>query len=249
MTKKSLSVIGVLIVVLGIVYLSLPNQQEQLLHDMVELDRNYIPALSLTSQGKLEPSKVAMEKLIPVWREFKNKYHFMERHDVLWKRDMDKVNNFIDSAYAIVKNGHDLNDAHEELEKIRFIMMGARDRNHIDYYVDKLNRFHEPMENLVLAVKGKNADKLTEQTVVSMRSELKTAQYLWEKVVNSQFIKEEFGFDESQAKKLARLKETESMALIALEEALDSGNKTAIIQAAKAIKPPYAKMYMMFGGL
>lgn len=249
MTKKSLSTIGVLIVVLGIVYLSLPNQQEQLFHDMVVLDRHYIPVLSLTSQGKLEQSKEAMKKLIPVWRDFEKKYRSMEKHDALWKRDMDKVNNYINSAITIVNNGDDLNDAHENLEKVRFVMMEARDRNHIDYYIDKLNRFHEPMENLVLAVKGKKADELAEQTIVSMRSELKTAQYLWDMVVKSPFEKKEFGFDESQAKELARLEAEESVALVNLEEALASGNKPAIIQAGRAIKSPYAKMYMMFGGL
>jgi len=249
MGKKSWIGLGLLVVLLGAIYVGLPNAGDKLIHDMVELDRNYIPALAMTTQGKLQASQKAMAKLMPAWQDFMKEHQDMERHDADWNRDVSKISEHINAANELVKSGTNLNEAHEELEQVRMVLMAARERNHIDYFIDTLVRFHEPMETLVLSVKGKKPVELEDATIVSMRSELKTAEYLWEQVINSPFKKDIFGFSQQQANALANLKQMESEALSSLEQALAGGDKATIIKAGMAIKPPFAKMYMMFGAL
>ena len=220
-----------------------------LVKDMVALDRQYIAALALTSQQKLKPAADAMARLLPLWKSFNYKHSNMVKKDTAWKTDMVKIDHYIQAANKIVKTGKNLIDAHEELEQVRIVMMHARERLHIDYFIDHLTRFHVPMETLVLTVKGKSASDISSETVAKMKTELKMAKSLWQKVIQAEVDKNLFGFSDEKANMVKGLKLKETEALARLETALAAGNHDVIIKAGVAIKPPFAKMFMLFGAL
>jgi hypothetical protein len=168
-------------------------------------------------------------------------------HDDDWLSNMDEIDQHIMAAAKIVNSGGDLAEAHEELEPVRVLMMEARERNQIEYFLDSLTRFHEPMETLALSVKGKNPEQLDDATVVNMRSVVDTATYLWKKVLETPLHPKVFGLDDDKVKQVRALEAKETDALENLRIRLSGNNKQEIIKAAKSIKPPFATLYLLFG--
>lgn len=247
MRKKSIIIIGLVLVLLAVVYIAIPNKRDSLIHDMVELDQYYIPVLAYTSQDKPRAARSAMDRLLPLWSEFRQDHRGQGRRDSEWAQDMEKLDGYIQHADELISDGKELQKAHDSLEHVRIILMNARDRNHIDYYIDHLTRYHEPMETLVLSVKGKSPDELSDETIASMRSQLGTAQYLWKQLEQAEFDRTVYEFSEAKARELKALVSKETQSLSNLQEALDSMQRPAIIKAGLALKPPFAKAFMMFG--
>src|SRR4030067_2184222 len=94
--------------------------------DTAVFDKAYVPALFLTGQGKVEESKLSTKFLKEDWTAFKKKYYSAQPNDVQWKKDMDKVEDLIMAADKTVAAGKDLPGAHEDLEGVRMILLGAR---------------------------------------------------------------------------------------------------------------------------
>lgn len=249
MNRISSTLFLALVLLSGSSSVNAATKMDTLVDDMVILDRHYIAALALTSQQKVKPASQAMARLLPLWKSFNNEHRDMAMKDANWKKDMDKIDHYIHAANKIVSSGKKLTDAHEELEHVRIIMMSARERNHIDYFIDRLTRFHEPMETLVLTVKGKSANDVSNETVTKMKSELNMVKMLWYKVIQAPLDKSLFGFSDEKVNMVKGYKLRETEALEKLGAALASGNKEAIIKSGVAIKPPFAKMFMLFGDL
>ena len=249
MNRISSTIFLILIMVSGFTSVNVSAKTDSLVKDMVAFDRQYIAALALTSQEKLKPSTQAMARLLPLWKSFNYKHRNMVKKDADWKKDMNKIDYYIHAANKIVSSGKHLIYAHNELEHVRVIMLNARVRNHIEYFIDHLTRFHEPMETLVLTVKGKSASDISSDTIAKMKSEVQTAKTLWQKVVQAPLDKHLFGFSDEKVNMVKgyQLKETEALAK--LETALAGGNNNIIISAGLAIKPSFAKMFMLFGAL
>jgi len=226
---------------------ALAHAAGNLVQDMVRFDQAYIPALAMTSDEKPEPSRVAFSALLVEWESLK-KAHFGEKSaDQEWKSDFNKVDGYIGAAGKIIARGTNLKDAHEELEHIRVVFMRLRDRNGIDYYIDHLTRFHEPMEEIVLAAKGKTESTLADKDLVLIRQTLPRAKELWHATKTAEFNGALYGFNQQKTSMLHSLVEKEQAALQHLEQALQTKNKQAIISAAVAIKPNFAKIFKSFG--
>jgi hypothetical protein len=221
--------------------------ENELVQDMVHLDQVYIPALAFTSDENLTPARASMDLLIPRWNAFRDKYYAESHSDSQWQRDYDKINDYIKAAEKIVAGGTNLKNAHEELEHIRIVFMQLRQRNSIDYYIDYLTRFHEPMEKIVLAAKGKTEATFTSQDMDEIRQALPLAKQLWRAVSNANFDASLYEFDQQKTAILSALTGKEKMALNHLEKVLKTDNKKEIIAAAVAIKPNFAKIFKQFG--
>lgn len=215
--------------------------------DMVTLDRAYIAALALTSQEKPEPSRKAMAILVPTWQAFQVKYIGANPADAQWRLDFDAVNGMIARADEIVTTGADLVAAHDELEGVRITLMELRERNGIAYYVDALTRYHEPMEAIVLAGKGKTPETLTAADLETIQAHLGEAEALWRQIQAAPFDAALFGFAPERQAALQQQVAAESEALARLRAALEAGDTAAIIQRAVAIKPAFATLFMLFG--
>lgn len=240
-------VIFVLAGVALLLQVSQVNAADDLTKDMVHLDQVYIPALAFTSEEKIAPSREAMKSLKQVWTSFKARYQENTHGDTQWKSDFDKVDSFIRAADKIVTNGKNIKDAHEELEQVRIVFMHLRERNHIEYFIDYLTRFHEPMEEIVLAAKNKNETTLSEKDIDLIRHVLPMAKELWRSTSDAKFDALTYEFNNTQAANLHSLVEKETRSLNRLEKALVNGNKKEIAEAAVSIKPNFAKIFKSFG--
>ncbi len=214
--------------------------------DMVALDRAYIPALAVTTQGSLPESQRAMEILNKQWAAFKKQHAAAKGGDKQWQKDFAEIDRMIAEANKVVAGGTDIVKAHEALEGVRFTLLAMRARSKMPYYLDALTHFHDPMEAIVLAVKDKKPDTLSDADAAKIKEALPEAEKLWAKVKLSR-VDPAFGLSTEQQQNLDKLIANETQALETLRQALAGSDKAALIKAAMAIKPAFAKIYMSFG--
>lgn len=216
-------------------------------NDMVKFDKVYIAALALTSQGKAEESRKAVQALQKEWLAFKTRHDNANPRDAQWKVDFVHVGGMIAQAADIIVSGNKVTDAHEALEHVREVMMKLRQRNRIDYFIDGLTAFHEPMETIVLAAKDKSAETLDDTDVARIRATLPLAEQAWQRVTTAKLNASEYLLNVGQVEDVIKLIALENASLKVLKEALDTGDKARIAKAAVGIKPNFAKLFMTFG--
>jgi hypothetical protein len=215
--------------------------------DSAVFDKAYIPALAVTSQNDPEKSKSAMIKVNQSWSAFSSEYRQYKSGDDAWKKGFSDIDKWITKADGIVANGSGMTEAHNALETVRVILMQLRKKHGIDYFVDYQTAFHEPMEEIFLMAKGKTPETLTQQHIDSIRSLMPSLAARWSALQNAKFDPRQFGFDNARTAKLKQLMEAENNAIDALNKAITASDKSAIIQCAAAIKPPFAQIFMLFG--
>lgn len=220
---------------------------ESLTKDFVSFDRAFIPPLSLTNQEKAEPSKKAIGILKEEWGRFKAGHYNANPKDAKWKQDLDLVASKILQAERIILSGKNLMEAHETLEEIRYAFMATRKRNGIEYYIDHLSEFHEHMEAIVHAASDTTPASFSDKEKTFIAKECAEATRIWSRTQQLPFDKELFRFDDRRESKRQELLQKEAAALKNLQNALDSGDASQIIPAAKAVRPNYAQLYMLFG--
>lgn len=216
-------------------------------HDMVKLDKVYIAALALTSQGKVAESRKAVDALQKEWQGFSDRHANAKPGDTQWKPDFDHVSGMVNEAVKIAASDRKITDAHEALEHVREVLMKLRQRNRIDYFIDSLTAFHEPMEAIVLAAKDKTADTISEADITRIRATLPLAEKAWQRAATAKLDANDYLLSPSQADDARKLIALENASLQALKDALDTGDKARIAQAAVGIKPNFAKLFMTFG--
>lgn len=214
--------------------------------DMVKLDKVYIAALALTTQGKVAESRKVMETLTKSWKNFRSAYYDANPKDRQWKADFDKVDHMIAEAAAIVVSDRKVTDAHEALEDVRMVMMKLRSRNKIEYFVDRLTGFHEPMEVIVLNAKDKTPETITDADIGRIRKMLPEAEKRWNIVMAGKLDAKTYQLDKEQFEQARKLMQVQQRALDDLKAALASGDKQKIIKTAVGIKPNFAELFMTF---
>jgi len=231
-----------------------PTQKKQMTlqtvkQDMAAFDRVYIPALSYTSLENVEASQQSMVLLVDNWKRFKAKYEHLNGNDPQWTASLDTIQTLIDGADQVVRSGNHILTAHQNyLEEIRIVFMHLRERNNIhDYFIDALTRFHQPMEDIVLAAKGKTVQTITAEDISKINNILPVALEKFEAIKQTEPDKDVFGFDEAKVSRIRQLIAQEDQALKTLKAALTKNDKAAIIQAAVGIKSNFAKLFKQFG--
>ena len=215
--------------------------------DFVAFDRAFIPPLAITNQEKVNPSRKAMKILMQNWEEFKAKYYNSNPQDPKWKEDFDRIDRQIREAAKIVKDGTDLMAAHEALEEIRTITMDLRKRNNMDYFLDPLTEFHILMETIFHTGKDNSPEDLNQGMISDLKETVSEAQALWAKIGKVPFDKDLYGFTDQMVAQMKQYHSAETKALDMVQKAIETGDKKAIIAAAKGVKDSYAQLYKMFG--
>lgn len=226
-----------------------PFLQKDILGGMVKFDEVYIPVLALTSQDKIDPSLIAMERLKRNWAEFKDMYENYYFNDIKWSNDFCSIDNLINRASIIVDSKQNLIHAHETLEGVRQILMKLRKRNNINYFIDLLTEFHEPMEKIVLKAKKLKPENFTGSDWKGFNGLSIKAKKLWKNVMNYNFNSSLFNFDRAKTIRFKDNLIAESKALNKLAGSINNKNVNTILQNAKNIKHSFAKIFMMFGDL
>lgn len=244
--KKVLAVV----VMAALCAMALPAgaQDEVLLQDMANLEKAYIPPLFYTSAQQLAPSVKSMNIYKAEWRAFANAYYNYRPDEANWKNYFDLVERAIQEADAIVASGQNLTLAHDALEHVRLTMRQLRIRNGFPKFSpDTLTAFHDPMEAIVLSVKGKTPDQIDDALIASLYDLLSSALFLWDKVEKCPLDPILWHFTDTQTSNYYQYLLSERTALEAFETALNSGDKAAIIAKGVAIKPTFVNTYTLFG--
>lgn len=238
-------------VMVGMLVLSLvaPAQawSPDVARDMAVLDRAYIPALALTSQGNVPLSRKAMTILIEQWQVFRARYSSYAATDADWRADLAYIDGQIREADGIVASGEHLSEAHEALEGIRLRLLDARQRLGLEYYVDYLTGFHGPMEDIVLSAKDKTPVGLTDADVAVITGALSRAKEAWALVGFFAPDAAVFTLTDVQVAQWTQALRLGTEILEALDRAVRAGDRAEIVRLAPALKASFSKLFMLFG--
>lgn len=219
----------------------------ELMKAMVLFDQAYIPALALTSVEQVYPSRKAYAQLMRQWREFKQTHENISQNDQRWADDLEAVEVSLRRAGKLIAEGEELKEAHEALEHIRQVMLRARERMGMDYFLDHLTRFHDPMEAIVLKCKNTPPQQLSPSDIEELEHQLRLAQRLWLKVRETEFDAKLFEFDEEREATMRQSMLLVEGAMTNLERALAVGDEKEILTAGQGLKPPFARCFKLFG--
>jgi hypothetical protein len=221
-------------------------QAAALLALTAEFDRVYIPALALTNQQRQQPSIAALARLREQAPEITRKvmavFGLQPSDSARWPT----VKTAIEAADKLAREGR-LADAHETLEPIRDLLAEDRKRLGLEYPVDKLNEFHAVMEMIVKPAVKATPEGVDQKFLGRLRESAVEASALWARVEQTSFRVPYLQLTAQEQQVLEKSIAAERAALSRLNRALRDGDRAAILQAARAIKPPFAKTYMTIG--
>jgi hypothetical protein len=217
--------------------------------EMVDFDKSYIAALALTSQAAADPAKGdaalrAMQALQAKWPAFRGGPAV--RGNPAVDAALPKIGDDIGTASRAAADAR-WSEAHEALEPVRMRMMSAREQSGIAYYPDLLTAFHEPMEAIVLAVKGKSPGSFGPNDRAEIERHLAEALARWHRVERAPLEAGPYRLTSAQLERARKLVGDERQALQRLSDAARGDDSAALIRAATGIKPAFAQLYMLFG--
>lgn len=225
-----------------------PIQVQVALPDMVAFDRAYIPALSLTNAGDAAKARKAVALLVARWQELRAKYISAPTLNPQWRADFDSINAMILTADRMMIEGKPPQEAHGVLEGVRTVLKDLRLGYNISYDLDALTQFHEPMEAITLAVKGKTAAQLTENDLATIEEQCRYADSIWQgQVARAVFDPALYQLSPETDEKLRAELKLEAGILTELKAALAGQDKARVVQSAAALKPHFATIYTLFG--
>lgn len=213
----------------------------------VEFDRVYIPALAFTNQANETRAGLAMERLSQSWNtRFAEHFRAVFAADPNWPADVDGISMAISGAVTALNKG-DSTAAHEALEPVRDALSAARERNNFSYPLDTLSHYHATMEAIVKPATGLSEESLSEEQIETFVELSKRADREWAIVEGTEFDLGLFGKTDQQAAQFDVMLRGVRRSIETLRATLGQSDMAAILEAAKAMKPPFAKTYMFFG--
>lgn len=216
------------------------------LQTFARFDEVYIPALALTKQEQAKPSRAAFRKLAERWKQIQPALAETLAGDEKWMGELAAIDEIMQVSGRQIQAGQ-FAEAHETLEAVRDLMMEARRRQGVMYPLDSLSDFHSTMEDIVKPAMLWTPAKLSSEDLAGLRELVAVADEKWRVAENTKFNLDDFQIDQAKAQQLRPLIAQVRRAISELEDALEAGDKQAIIQAARGLKPPFAKTYMFFG--
>jgi len=223
------------------------------LDDMVALDATYIPALAQTTAASQDAAAVpraraALAALQAQWPGLQQRLNMTwgPQAPKDWHQALAQAGQHIQAAAAAAAQAN-WKQAHDALEPIRTDLMAVRRAQGMDYFVDSLTAFHEPMEALALAATSTPAASLSERQRAEMAQNFAHARALWAQVERQRIDTASYGLSAARAAQLKQALADETLALARLSDALRGGDNAQLLQAAAAIKGPFARAFIAFG--
>jgi tetratricopeptide (TPR) repeat protein len=137
--------------------------------------------------------------------------------------------------------------AHTALEDVRIDLMKLRRAQGVDYFMDRLTAFHEPMEVLALAGNTLKPQDLTPVKRAEMEKTYAEARALWRSIEQNLPDPKAYRLNEAQQAQFNKGMADVTQALSRLSEALRGTDDVALLKAAATIKPPFARTFTAFG--
>ena len=201
----------------------------------------YRVALFRTNSQAQAESEQAMAQAVLAWRAIAQQFAAAPpgpyAQDAEFARTLGEVNSVLQKADEQVR-ARQLPQAHETLERVRDLLSELRQRNGVVVYSDHMNAYHEAMEHVL--TKGP-ALATGPQGPMQLMAEVGTLNHLAERLGTQapKALREHAEFAPAQQAVVASVQ--------ALRAALLAQDQAAVVKAIKALKPPYAKLFLKFG--
>jgi hypothetical protein len=110
-----------------------------------------------------------------------------------------------------------------------------------------MTKYHEPMETIVLSVKGLAPGDISDDLKAKLAVELRKAWKAWHDVENCPFDQAEWMLTDAQMLQYKNYLAMSKAQLEAFDAALNADDAAGIIKYGVAIKPPFVEAYKIFG--
>lgn len=224
------------------------------LDSSVAMDQVYIPALALTTAAQadaaaVEKARAALQRLQARWPDLRKALlqDLSGREPAqaaAARQTLARVDQHLATAAQAVAVAN-YKGAHEALEEVRVELMQARTARGLDYFVDRLTAYHEPME--VLALAGAAPQALTPARRAQLEAAFAQARALWHGIEQRPPSPQDYQLSEARTAQLRQGVTGETAALQHLSDALRDSDDAALLKAAAAVKPPFSRAFTAFG--
>ena len=240
---------------LGIACLSLAGTaRADTLDEMVDFDGLFIPALFTTGQaatdtGAAPRARAATTVLVTRWPSLRARLADAgpgAPGAAGWQQMLVELDRRISEGDARVRTDR-FAQAHESLEHVRPAMLQARRAAGIDYFVDRLVEFHDPMERLAEAAMPLRAGTMTPAGRAELVSHFARTRAGWARIEASPVDPVRHRLSPRRLEQHRRGIADETAALSRLSDALRASSDTALADALAGIKPPFIRAYTAFG--
>lgn len=229
-------------------------KDDKLEHDLIVLEKSYIPPLFFTSAMAMTPSVNSMRDLKINWARFKAEYFTYKPDFANWQTYFYDIDAAIAEADAIITNAAKLKNpallppAHDSLEKVRMVMLDLRGRNGFPKFItDKMTKYHEPMETIVLSVKGLAPAQITPELKEQLKLNLQHAWKTWSDVEKCPVDQTAWMLTDMQMTQYSSYLTMARSALESFSRAMDADDAAGIIKYGVGIKAPFVEAYKTFG--
>ena len=230
--------------------------QAAVLDNSVALDAVYIPALSLTNAkpgdtAAADKARAAMQRLDADWPALRAALQpdlsgKTPAQAAAARKTLAQVDQSLAESRKAVAAGK-FEAAHTALEDVRIDLMKLRVALGVDYFMDRLTAFHEPMEELAQAGISTPLQELTPARRAAMEEAFARARALWRSVEQNLPNPQAYHLNEARLAQFNRGMADVTAALSRLSDALRGNDNAALLKAAAAIKPPFARTFTAFG--
>jgi hypothetical protein len=209
----------------------------------------YKRSLHATQGEKPEVAKRPLEMSREAWYQVISRYYEEPpaeyAKDPRWQGDLAAITGHLHLGEWLVAAG-DMETAHETLEPVRRIWLEIRERNGVRHFGDKLTRFHEVMEPVVLWGTGQTHGGVTDENIEEFYAKVVALDDAWQQVAR-------FGFYPTQQlgpggqRQYGRFMADAENAVEQLRYTVEDRLLDEIPEAAAAVKQAFVPLYMVFG--
>lgn len=222
------------------------------LDDMVAFDALYIPALAASTSASQDARAVpkaqaANQALAARWPALRGQLSVTwGPPSPAWIATLAAVDRQIAQSQTAVAQAN-WKQAHEALEDVRIELMKARLSQGMDYVVDRLTAYHEPMETLAIAGTTWRPAEVDATRRAQLEQAGLHAAALWRGIERQSIDMAAHGLSPQRQAQLRQALDDESAALDRLDRALRTGSQEQVLKAAAALKPAFARAFTAFG--
>jgi hypothetical protein len=213
-----------------------------LIDDMANLDKAYVAALVLSNQPDkpAEAVTASMTRLTESWMKFVDGLSPADRDNKSLKSAISQISESLAEAEKLAAAGK-RKDAHEALEMVRITFWKVRSDMGIDYLLDLLTAFHEPMEAFVDLAEKPGADPVKLKSLLAELSEK------WTIVEKAKPDTRLFGLSEEKTTRYTSLVKKEREILTSLAALIGGKDQETLKKTAGTVKTTFSQAYMVFG--
>ena len=240
----------------GFAFALFGGAQAATLENSIALDAVYIPALSLTNAKPGDTAaagraRAAMQRLDAAWPGLraallKDLSGTTPAQGAAARKTLAQVDAALAASRKAAAAGN-FEAAHTALEDVRIDLMKLRMAQGVDYFMDRLTAFHEPMEALALIASTARPQDLTPARRAEMEQDFVRARALWRGIEQNLPSAQVYGLTDARLAQFNKGMADVTATLARVSDALRGTDNAALLKAAAAVKPPFARTFTAFG--